>query len=105
MQRIIENYYSNLAALLNSIKVADKRGNELGFYHGIEKVCDLIMKQAGKGNKMIFIGNGGSAAISSHMAPDFFKNGGMKTVAFNDGSMLTCLGNDYGYEYVFRKTD
>ena len=49
------------------------------------------------------IGNGGSAAIASHLATDYTKNGGLRTQAFNDGSMLTCLGNDLGYENVFAK--
>ena len=37
------------------------------------------------------------------MATDYSKNGGMRSLAFNDGSMLTCLGNDLGYENVFAK--
>ena len=49
----------------------------------------------------MFIGNGGSATIASHMAIDFSKNGGMRALAFNDGAALTCLGNDLGYENVF----
>ena len=61
------------------------------------------MAQAASGQKIIFIGNGGSAAISSHMAIDFWKNGGMKAISFNDGPQLTCIGNDYGYKHVFEK--
>jgi D-sedoheptulose 7-phosphate isomerase len=56
-----------------------------------------------RGNKLMFIGNGGSAGICSHMAIDYSKNGGMRSLAFNDGAALTCLGNDYGYENVFSK--
>ena len=37
------------------------------------------------------------------MAIDFSKNGGLRALAFNDGAMLTCLGNDLGYENVFAK--
>ena len=55
------------------------------------------------GNKIIFIGNGGSAGIASHLAIDFSKNGGLRALAFNDPSALTCLGNDLGYENVFAK--
>jgi len=51
----------------------------------------------------MFIGNGASAAISSHMSTDFWKNGGMRAIAFNDSSILTCIGNDYGYEFLFEK--
>ena len=55
------------------------------------------------GNKIMFIGNGGSAGIASHLAIDFSKNGGLRALAFNDPSALTCLGNDLGYENVFAK--
>ncbi|MBI2915545.1 MAG: SIS domain-containing protein, partial [Elusimicrobia bacterium] len=48
-------------------------------------------------------GNGGSAAIASHQSVDYWKNGGMRAIAFNDTSLLTCIGNDYGYPYVFEK--
>src|SRR5579862_8031011 len=55
------------------------------------------------GRRIMLIGNGGSAGICSHLATDFCKNGGMRATAFNDGSVLTWLGNDYGYEQVFAK--
>jgi D-sedoheptulose 7-phosphate isomerase len=51
----------------------------------------------------MFVGNGGSAGIASHLAIDFSKNGGLRSLAFNDSSALTCLGNDLGYENVFAK--
>src|SRR3990167_3773065 len=53
--------------------------------------------------KVIFIGNGGSSAIASHMATDYTKNGGMRTIAFNDAPTLTCLGNDFGIDEIFAK--
>jgi len=51
----------------------------------------------------MFIGNGASAAISSHMSTDFWRNIGIRAVAFNDISLLTCISNDYGYKHVFEK--
>ena len=51
--------------------------------------------------RVMFIGNGGSMGIATHMAVDFSKNGGLRATAFGDGAMLTCLGNDLGYENVF----
>ena len=55
-----------------------------------------------KSKKNFFIcGNGGSAAIASHMAIDYSKNGRLPSLAFNDGAALTCLGNDLGFENVF----
>jgi D-sedoheptulose 7-phosphate isomerase len=37
------------------------------------------------------------------MAVDIWKNGGIRATAFNDPSLLTCIGNDYGYKHVFEK--
>ncbi len=53
--------------------------------------------------QVFFIGNGGSSAISSHMTADFMKNGGMNTYSLYDNAVTTCMGNDYGYEYIFSK--
>jgi D-sedoheptulose 7-phosphate isomerase len=103
MRKFIKNYYRDFITLINSIRVINNQGEKLDFYEGIGKVCNLIKSQTYIGNKIIFIGNGGSAAIASHMAIDFWKNGNMKAIAFNDSSLLTCIANDFGYEYVFEK--
>ena len=103
MSKLAENYYNNLLELMNSINITNKKGEKLEFYNGIEIVCDFIIAQAKLEHKIIFIGNGASAAISSHMASDFWKNGDIRATAFNDSSLLTCISNDYGYEHVFEK--
>jgi len=103
MNTFAENYYRNLTSIVNSIRATTVEGKELGFYNGIEKAGNLIKSCADCGNKIMFIGNGASASISSHMATDFFKNGGIRALAFNDSSLLTCISNDFGYKYVFSK--
>lgn len=37
------------------------------------------------------------------MTADFMKNGGMKTYSLYDNAVTTCMGNDYGYEYIFSR--
>lgn len=64
----------------------------------IAKVRDLWTAAKEKGGKVIFIGNGGSAGIASHLAIDLGKNGGINAACFNDGAQITCLANDYGFE-------
>lgn len=98
---LIDKYHKTFILLLDSLKVTDNTGVELDIYDGIEKACDVIKGKTGK--TVYFIGNGGSAAIASHMAIDFWKNGGMPAVAFNDGPLLTCISNDFGYKHVFEK--
>ncbi|MFQ5451079.1 MAG: SIS domain-containing protein [Nitrospinaceae bacterium] len=75
----------------------------MDIFEGLEKVARVIISQSHAGNKLMFIGNGASAAISSHMATDYWKNGGIRSVAFNDISLLTCISNDHGYKHVFEK--
>jgi len=53
--------------------------------------------------KDFFVGNGGSAAIASHMTADFMKNGGMNTYSLYDSCVTTCMGNDYGYKSIFSR--
>jgi D-sedoheptulose 7-phosphate isomerase len=48
-----------------------------------------------------FVGNGASAAMASHMALDWSKNGKVRAVVHNDLASLTAYGNDLGYERVF----
>ena len=46
----------------------------------------------------MLIGNGGSSAIASHAIVDFTKQAGVRSVNFNDPSLITCFANDYGYD-------
>jgi D-sedoheptulose 7-phosphate isomerase len=103
MNKFTDNYYSDLFSVINSIRITDGNGRNMTFSEGIDRVYTFIISQAKTGNKIIFIGNGGSAAISSHMAIDFWKNGKIKAISFNDGPQLTCLGNDFGYKHIFEK--
>ena len=50
------------------------------------------------GGKLIIVGNGGSASISSHVAVDFTKACGIRSINFNEPNLLTCFSNDFGYE-------
>ena len=102
MNAFAEDYYRNLFGCVDSIRVTDSQGAPMRFAEGVERAMEVIKARPGTG-KIMFIGNGGSAAISSHMATDFWKNGGMRASAFNDSSLLTCIGNDYGYPNVFEK--
>ncbi len=101
---MITRYYDELNRFVKQIKGRDKDGKGIDLSSAAQKAVDIILDQDSKGKKVIFIGNGGSAAIASHMAIDFWKNGKIKAIAFTDASHLTCLSNDYGYEYVYEKS-
>ena len=103
MRKIAESYYKNLLNVISSIKVTNEEGNILNFFEGIETVSNLIISEVDSAHKLMFIGNGASAAISSHISTDFWRNIGIRAVAFNDSSLLTCISNDFGYKHVFDK--
>lgn len=69
----------------------------------VRSVVDFFTTIKKNNGKVFFIGNGGSAAIAMHMTADYMKNGGMRTCSLYDSSVVTCLGNDYGYEEIFSR--
>lgn len=103
MRKDIKRYHKNFLSLIDAVKVTGGRRKILDFHRGIETACNIVQKHSRQGGKIFFIGNGGSAAIASHMAIDFWKSGSIPALAFTDNSLLTCISNDFGYENVFAK--
>ena len=101
--REVRRYFTALSGYLTDTAVTTSSGQSLDMAEAVNQVMLLARRTHAAGNKLIFVGNGGSAAISSHMATDYSKNGDVRAMALNDASMLTCLGNDLGYERVFAK--
>ena len=67
------------------------------------KVADLAKKTSGSGKKLIIAGNGGSAAMASHVCVDFTKVAKVRAINFNEADLITCFSNDYGYEHAYQK--
>ena len=97
------DYSRTLDELIRGTTITDANGQPIPLESAITRLGTRMREAQDRGNRIFFIGNGGSAGIASHLATDFSKNGGMRANALNDGSVLTCLGNDYGYEFVFSK--
>jgi D-sedoheptulose 7-phosphate isomerase len=93
----MRKFYSDVNSALEHVEV------EPHGYQSVAGYLKMVRDTAGPhGARIIFIGNGGSAAIASHMAADYQKNGGMPTLCFNDPASLTCISNDIGYDSVFK---
>lgn len=69
----------------------------------IEEFRNTALTVRDRSGKLIFAGNGASAAIASHLANDFTKQGGIRSVTFHDPSFLTAFSNDYGFEWWLAK--
>lgn len=95
------DFLKDLHELQWQIRVTASDPEPIGLEIGFERTIDTIKQCSQKSKKLIFIGNGGSAGIASHQAVDYWKNGKIKAIAFNDASLLSCISNDYGYHRVF----
>jgi D-sedoheptulose 7-phosphate isomerase len=75
----------------------------------IQGVADVLLAASRRGNRVFFAGNGGSAADAQHLAAEFvsrfeFDRPGLPAMSLStDTSMLTAIGNDYGYEQLFAR--
>lgn len=75
----------------------------------IRSIAEALARTALAGGKTLICGNGGSAADSQHIAGEFvgrFKKERRAIAAIaltTDTSILTCLGNDYGFDRVFER--
>jgi len=76
---------------------------ETDVYHELIKMKEILLRIKENGKKVIIAGNGGSAAIASHVAVDFTKQGGIRAINFNEADLITCFANDYGYEHWVAK--
>lgn len=96
------NYLHNLVSRLEAVE-CDRVGVRISYNQMLVALINHLVDTHGHEGKVFFIGNGGSAGISMHMATDFLKNGRMRTRSMHDPATLTCLANDYGYENVFSR--
>ncbi len=75
----------------------------------VSAVTDACVLALQNGNKLLFMGNGGSAADCQHLAAEVvsrfaFDRPGLPAIALTtDTSVLTAIGNDYGYEHLFSR--
>jgi D-sedoheptulose 7-phosphate isomerase len=69
----------------------------------LEQAASMVWVAHKAGKKIIIAGNGGSAAMASHVAVDFTKAAGIRAINFNEADLITCFANDYGYEHWLEK--
>jgi len=69
----------------------------------LEVLKKKILKTKASGGKVIFSGNGASAAIASHAALDFTKQAGVRSITFHDPGLITAFVNDFGGDFWLSK--
>jgi D-sedoheptulose 7-phosphate isomerase len=91
--------------------LADRRGllEPEQYRVQVEAIVEAVVAALRAGKKVLWCGNGGSAAEAQHMAAELSgrylrERPGLNSEALSvNSSTLTCIGNDYGYDYVFAR--
>lgn len=64
-----------------------------------DEALEVIDATRRNNRKILLAGNGGSAAIASHVTVDMVKVANIRAINFNEPDLITCFANDYGYEH------
>ncbi len=86
-ERFFRRYFEAVAEHLGDVN-----------FDELDSAANVLRQVHLSGNKVILVGNGGSAAMASHVAVDLTKSAGVRAINFNEADLLTCFANDYGYE-------
>ena len=92
-----------------TIEVLEAVRRDKDLHHTLAAVAQLTADAMLAGHKLIVAGNGGSAADSQHLVAEFVnrlveERPAMRAIALTvDSSILTAIGNDYGYEFSFSR--
>lgn len=91
------------AGLLRGVAVGGPLANDNDVEAAMEYICQLLTRGRAAGNSVYIIGNGGSAAVASHIANDFVNAVALRAVTLHEPSVLTCMANDYGYDTAYAR--
>jgi D-sedoheptulose 7-phosphate isomerase len=92
-----------------SREILDRAASDGAMMQAMIRATDAMAAALRSGNKILIAGNGGSAADAQHIAGEFlsrlnFDRNPLPAIALTtDTSVLTAIGNDYGFEQVFER--
>ena len=89
--QIFSEYSKELYHLLSRVEVTVDTGGKMSLEEGLERAITTIISRKSERGKIIVIGNGGSAAIASHMQNDLCKAVGVRSMVFNEAAAPQCI--------------
>ena len=99
----ITSYIGKLSELLLATAVTDRQGQAFALEEGAQRALEMVLEVRSACRKIMLVGNGGSAAIVSHLQNDLCKAVGVRAMVFNEPPLLTALSNDDGYQHAFER--
>ncbi|OAI06622.1 SIS domain-containing protein [Methylomonas methanica] len=94
---------ADFATLLNNSVFTDAQSQTLDGETVIQQLLAEFARVREQQAKIMVLGNGGSAAIASHVITDLRNVGGLCALTLHEAAPLTCFTNDFGYEQAFAK--
>ncbi|AYV93447.1 phosphoheptose isomerase [Fusobacterium necrophorum subsp. funduliforme] len=99
--QLLDSYKTELALLKQFIEEEEKRGET-------ERVAKTLAEVFQNKGKVLICGNGGSNCDAMHFAEEFTgrfrkERPALPAISLSDSSHITCVGNDYGFDYIFSK--
>ena len=105
----MDSQATTLEHITESVRVKTALLNDTHAISKIAQIADLCTEAYLSGRKVIWAGNGGSAADAQHMAGEmvskfYLDRPAIPSIALTtDTSIITAIGNDYGYEHIFSR--
>ena len=102
LKEILKQHLQQASDILNDFINNDQ------YLSSVEEAAQTIITSLQNGNKIISAGNGGSMCAAMHFAEELsgrYRNDrkGLAAVSISDPSHITCVGNDYGFNYIFSR--
>ena len=88
-------------SLVEKTEFTDQGGSSLEYEKGVQKNLKMLENLRDRGGNLFLVGNGGSAAVVSHILTDFINVARLNARTLHESSLLSCMSNDYGYENSF----
>lgn len=98
----IRKHFEDAQALLNTVLI------DPAFIASVEKAGELMVASIRSGGKIMSCGNGGSMADAMHFAEELTgryrdNRPSIAAVSISDPTHITCVGNDYGFDFIFSR--
>jgi D-sedoheptulose 7-phosphate isomerase len=81
----------------------DAAGKRVDGESAVGSLVVMLEDLRAAGGRMYLVGNGGSAGVAAHAVTDFLNVGKLRAMTLHEPSLITCMANDYGYEFAFAR--
>jgi D-sedoheptulose 7-phosphate isomerase len=102
LKNILKQHLQEASSILNNFSNNDE------YLNSVTDAAETIISALKSGNKIISAGNGGSMCDAMHFAEELTgrwrgNRKSLSAISISDPSHITCVGNDYGFQYIFSR--